>query len=74
MEKVNKMKNINVDKRLKKFLKKHKAWKKFKKNVKAYDGKCDITSLSHSFDWVDTKEGSSYWINLHIKYRGNKNG
>ena len=72
------MKNINVDKRLKKFLKKHKAWKKFKKNVKIYGVEYgieyDITSLSHSFDWVDTKEGHNYWSNLNIEYWNNKNG
>ena len=72
------MKNINVDKRLKKFLKKHKAWKKFKKNVKihdvAYGIEYDITSLNHSFDWVDTKEGHNYWSNLNIEYWNNKNG
>ena len=71
------MKNIEINKKLKKFLKKHKAWEKFKINVKAYmsDGVYyNITSLEHSFMWVATYEGQVYWEELSRLYNETQNG
>ena len=65
-----------MKKKLKKFLKKHGAWKKFKKNLKK---KSDwdtynfidepLRNISGAFDWEGTKEGYEFWQKLSEKWR-----
>lgn len=65
------------------WLQKHNALKKFRHNryvfLKSYYGKnwrnrinypdLDIAeALGSAFSWVDTPEGSDYWVNIHMKW------
>ena len=63
----------------KEFLKKHKAWKKFVKNIRvlipddeAEDRLALVTNgqlaISNAFVWSDSEEGHDYWSNLDDKY------
>ena len=55
----------------KKFLKAHRAFKKYKRNITklnkfvTYDNlQGDTLMISSAFNWSHTKEGSGYWENL----------
>ena len=53
--------------RLSKFLKKHKAYKQFKKNFDVvYNDyrKGDKVSILNAFHWGDSLEGFTYWNNI----------
>jgi len=61
----------------KKFLKAHRAFKKYKRNITklnkfvTYDNlQGDTLMISSDFHWNRTPEGSGYWENLDSLWRG----
>jgi hypothetical protein len=62
---------LNISKELETFLRKKRAYSKFKRNTfnsgVKYEG--EHTSLLCSFKWCDSPEGSTFWIRLYSEFR-----
>ena len=63
--------------RFEKFLKSHRAFKRYKRNVVdlnkfvTYDAiRLEESMISSAFPWVRTPEGREYWLDLDNLWRG----